>query len=291
MQTNQYTSALGVTAHRYKIPHIWRFGGRIEVCFPWLSPSQKTRFLKVFCSLSSQIICNSKFIKSQFNGIRQDRIHLIYNGVDFAEIDKAHLCGKLLKMLKPMKKTLKVGMVAHINPQKRHIDFIRAARLVKQKISAVNFIILGGVHHFKNNTIYNNFMRKEIKKLHLEKNCVLAGFYENTPAAIEEMDIIVMPSINESCSNAILEAMAKGKPIIAADSGGNPELVKDGVNGKLVPPCKPQKIADAIVDIYRNPTKAKLMGESGRKICENLFNIRNIARQYEDIYFKVLKNS
>ena len=85
--------------------------------------------------------------------------------------------------------------------------------------------------------------------------------------------------------------MALGKPVVAARSGGNAELVDDGVTGLLVPPGNADALAAAVVELIDDPTRRAALGAAGRRRVEREFDIRVTARRYEDLYAEVLGTS
>ncbi len=101
--------------------------------------------------------------------------------------------------------------------------------------------------------------------------------------------MLVLPSINEGFSNAILEAMASGKPVIATNSGGTPEAVRDGLTGILVPPCDSQALAKAMEQLISHKELAAKMGEEGRRRVESQFLASEMIEKIESLYAALLK--
>jgi glycosyltransferase involved in cell wall biosynthesis len=77
-------------------------------------------------------------------------------------------------------------------------------------------------------------------------------------------DMMVFPSISDSCPNKVLEAMLAGRAIIASDVGGIPELIRDGIDGILVPPRDGKQLRSAIEMLLNDPQRASALGESAR---------------------------
>jgi len=97
------------------------------------------------------------------------------------------------------------------------------------------------------------------------------------------MDIAVCPSLSEGMSNAILEATAAGKPIVATRVGGNSELVRDGINGYLVPPNDPCRLADSVVTLLKNHEKRVEYGRKSKTISSMEYSLESMFDQYERI--------
>lgn len=96
--------------------------------------------------------------------------------------------------------------------------------------------------------------------------------------------LLTDPSRAEGCANSILEYMACGLPVIATDSGGNPEVVKDGTSGFLVEPSSPEAVVKALLALYRTPALAKRFGEEGRKAVETTFSAGAMVGSYWRLY-------
>src|SRR5207245_1599828 len=112
----------------------------------------------------------------------------------------------------------------------------------------------------------------------------LLGRRSDMPEVLAAFDLFVLSSHDEGMSNAILEAMAMEKPVVATDVGGTCEVVRHGHSGLLVPPKDPQALALAIADILSQPMRAADMGRLGRRIVEERFSARAMVRQMEHLY-------
>jgi peptidoglycan/xylan/chitin deacetylase (PgdA/CDA1 family) len=97
-------------------------------------------------------------------------------------------------------------------------------------------------------------------------------------------DVYVNSSVFEGMSNTILEAMAASRPVIATDVGGNPELVRDGLNGFLVPPRDEAALATRLVELLADPALAKAQGAAGRALVESEHAMGRMVAAYEDCY-------
>jgi glycosyltransferase involved in cell wall biosynthesis len=98
------------------------------------------------------------------------------------------------------------------------------------------------------------------------------------------MDIFILPSLSEGLSVAILEAMAAGKPVVATQVGGNPELVMEGETGLLVPPKNSQALGSRIVYLLREKEWAKELGLNGRERVMRHFTLTQGVESYEQLY-------
>lgn len=113
------------------------------------------------------------------------------------------------------------------------------------------------------------------------------GEVEDVPQLLGQFDFFVQPSLNEGISNTVLEAMASGLPVIATNVGGNPELVRDGVDGCLVPPGDAHTLCAALATYIDDSALRLRQGASGRQRAENSFSLEAMTRNYERLYSQI----
>ena len=159
-----------------------------------------------------------------------------------------------------------VGTVCSLSHEKGLSYLIEAASLIPDVKGRLRFVIVG-----------EGNCRLKLEKLVREKgleDCIrFLGFRTDIQALLENFDLFVLPSLSEGLSSAIMEAMAVSLPVIGSDVGGIPELVQNGMNGLLVPPANPEKLARAIEELAENPTARRQMGLRGRKSVEENYTL------------------
>jgi glycosyltransferase involved in cell wall biosynthesis len=276
VQSSYFSPLLGLAAVQAGVPHVWRFGGHIAVVHEGQSRHDKQVFLALATFLSRRVVCGSKFLRGQFELIRHEGVEVIYNGLDPEAFDSAP------KRLDPQRPHF--AMLAHLVPQKRHEDFIRAAALVRRSVPASRFDLFGREYPSDDSRLYAERLRALVAEMGLTDTVRFIQLDGGRAATLRDVDVFVLPAVNEGASNAILEAMALGKPVIAADSGGNPELVSDGVTGYLMPPESPDTLAARMLSLIRSPETAHQMGVAARCRVEQEFDIRTCARNFESLY-------
>lgn len=114
------------------------------------------------------------------------------------------------------------------------------------------------------------------------------GFRKDVPDLLAGMDFFVLPSRMEGLPLSILEAMARGLPVVVTPVGGVPEVVKNGEHGEVVPVDDPRALAEAMGRLANDPALGRRMGESGKARVELGFSFDHMARKYEDLYLRVL---
>jgi len=218
-------------------------------------------------------IANSLAVKEHFvaeDYLPTEKIAVIFNGFDLNLVK--NLCGERNTIGPPV-----VGIVANLNrPVKRVQDFISAAALVRGKIPDVVFTIIGDGH-----------LRPELGRLAdslgLGQANTFAGRLENPLEHVAHFAVGVITSDSEGLSNAIIEYMACGVPVVATAAGGNPELVVEGENGFLVPVGDVELLADRIVKLLDQETNRRI-GQNNRDRISKDLSLPVMVKRYEDYY-------
>jgi glycosyltransferase involved in cell wall biosynthesis len=171
-----------------------------------------------------------------------------------------------------------IGMAARITPMKGQDSFLRIAALVKERVPAARFLLIGAVPS-KQDEEYLRDLRELTARLHLENEVTFAGYRDDMPDVLAAMDCFVHPSHRGAFVSVLIEAMASGLPVIASDLDGIPEcLGRDGA-GVLLPPDDTRRWADAVVNIVTDRTLAACMSAKARERASTLFDIAPLAQQ------------
>jgi len=173
-----------------------------------------------------------------------------------------------------------IGIVAHVLPHKGFDDLIRALGLIVPRFSQVRCLVVGEAPRRK----YLDHLLDLAAQVGVRDALILAGAQEDVPRFLRAMDLFVLPSLTEGLPLTVLEAMAVGKPVIATAVGGIPEAVCPGETGLLVPPRDPGKLAAVVIDLLKDPAKARAMGDAGRRRVEKTFTMDNEAAQTARVY-------
>jgi glycosyltransferase involved in cell wall biosynthesis len=127
-------------------------------------------------------------------------------------------------------------------------------------------------------------LREQSERLGIAPWVVFAGVRRDIPRLLPLLDVFVLPSLYEGFGIAILEAMAAGRPVIATEVGGIPEVVIHRETGLLVPPGNPEALTDAIHWALSHPDDARALGIRGRERACRHFSIESVVRQHEELY-------
>jgi len=175
-----------------------------------------------------------------------------------------------------------VGFAGRNRPNKGIKFIVDSARWLPRD-TTVHYLLIGKLTK-------NKKLHRQINKSPLRKNFHLTGFRVDAPALAAACNAFIMPSVKkEGLSRAIIEAMAYGTPPIVTNIGGQPELVVHQESGLVVPPKNPAAIADAIMNLYGNPKKAKKLGENARERIYTHFNSRTTVKKTKHLFEQLLK--
>ena len=213
--------------------------------------------------------------------ISNEKISVIYNGVNIKSQDNAY--EQNAKTPFKIENEDRILMtVGRLHKQKGHCYLIQAVSKVRKEFPKVKLLITGEGEE-------ENNLKKLVKALDLTNEVVFAGLRSDIEGILPMAELFILPSLWEGLPNALLEAMAAGKPVVATKVGGIPEIVVHGETGILIPPRDTDALAIAIIDLLQNRLKAKDMGEAGRIRAGKCFSIYKMIEKTENLYQELLK--
>jgi glycosyltransferase involved in cell wall biosynthesis len=214
------------------------------------------------------------------DGLSPERVTTVHSGVNLQRIANVGDGSYLRDEFGISENTLTIGIVGALAPHKHHQNFLEAAAIVKKATPAVRFLIVGDGE-------LREALERSAASRDLSADVIFTGFREDVLEITRGLDIFVLCSYLEGLGTAILDAMALGRPIVATQVGGIPEIVLQGKNGLLVPPRDPQKLAEAILKLANDPILRDRMGAFGREHAKN-FTVEKVIQRTEEIYFRAL---
>jgi len=272
-----------IAARLAKIPVVWHERN--------LLTNERIDPDRLFSFLPDKIICNSWAIARRFikKGRLPDKVSVIYNGVDTRQFNPQTSGAKIRNEFSLGDSTILVGMISRLGPDKGQDHFLQAAKMLLDSASKqeIKFLVVGDAV-FEEDKWREAYLENMAKELGLDNRVIFTGFRKDMSDVIAALDIVVLASDAEPCGRVIFEAMACSKPVVATDSGGTPEIVKDSETGFLFRPKQPQELADKIGQLIKNPGLARKMGQEGRKRIEADFKIEDNVKQIQAIYLKLL---
>jgi glycosyltransferase involved in cell wall biosynthesis len=122
------------------------------------------------------------------------------------------------------------------------------------------------------------------RALGLSGNVVFTGARDDIAEMLAMLDLVVVPSLTEGMSNALLEAMAMARPVVATAMGGNVDVIEDGATGVLVPPRDPEALAEALLRLLGDPDRARRLGAAARERARAEHSLEGMVARYQDLY-------
>lgn len=172
-------------------------------------------------------------------------------------------------------------LVARLSPEKDVATLIRA-------FSYLPMFLAGKADSFSLQIVGDGSERASLEQLARTLNCTnrihFLGQQHDIESRLGQASMFVLPSLSEGISLTLLEAMARGLPVIATRVGGTPEVIQDGVSGLLVPVGDAMSMANAIAEVVLDPKRGQQMGQKGRERVEQSFDVRGMIRAYENLY-------
>jgi len=247
-----------------------------------LSTPIKNNFLNrlIYDILPHAIITTGEEIRKNMidkNKFNPNKIFSIPTGVDLERFNPE----KVNPIFKS--KEFKVGIIGVLRSWKGHMYLLEAVPIILNHISNIKFYIVGDGPQRENIINY-------IKQLNIENWIIMTGYREDIPEILASLDVIVHPSYaNEGVPQAIIQAMAMKKCVIASNIIGIREVVIDGETGLLIEPKKPVEIADKIIKVYKDKNFRKILGEKAQEIVKYKYSsdkmFENIEKIYNDLFF------
>lgn len=228
----------------------------------------------------SEAVCRS--VRAQLGGEEKKYVTIPF-GVD---VDRHVGAGSLQRRDLGLREELAVlGTVCRlVEPKKGLGILLQAVARFRERLPSpgLQLLIVGEGPAYQS-------LREQSERLGIAPWVVFAGVRRDIPALLPLLDIFVLPSLYEGFGIAILEAMAAGRPVIATETGGIPEVVIHRETGLLVPPGNPEALADAIQWVLSHPEDAKALGARGRERAYKHFSIEAVVRQHEALYETCLR--
>jgi sugar transferase (PEP-CTERM/EpsH1 system associated) len=213
-------------------------------------------------------------------GIHRDKLVRICNGVDTQRFrpgnggdDRAVLEGRFPAG------SIVVGSVTRFNAIKDPLNLVRAFIAARRDSAGARLrLVIAGDGPLHASAL--DLLREAGE----EGTAWLPGSRDDIPQLLRAMDVFVLGSLREGISNTVLEAMASGLPVVASATGGNLELVQDGVTGRLVGPTASEQLSEALLDYARDDARRSAHGRAARVRAEREYSLERMLADYEALY-------
>jgi sugar transferase (PEP-CTERM/EpsH1 system associated) len=242
-----------------------------RVCFRRAAFELADRVLSVSCQLRD--------LHARRTGFRADRITVIHNGVDSKRFcpDPAARARIRAELGMPEGEFC-IGCVGNLFPVKDHITLLRAAAGIVEVCQDWRVLVIGYGPEFSR---LNGFVSAQPR---LKERVFFLGLSNRISELLNAMDVYVLPSAMEGISNSLLEAMATGLPVLATDTGGNPEVVADGESGRLFRVGGFRELAQELL-LLRSSMELRLrLGKEALRRVREDFSLDAMVRKYDEVY-------
>ena len=222
----------------------------------------------------------------QSGGLPHDKVITLYNGVDisrFKNID-ANQIAKLKQALHLPLNSKVIITVAVLREPKGIQFMIRALPAILEQCPEVHYLIVGDGQHSAS-------LVDLVAALTIKDRVTFAGHRTDIPDLLACCDIFVLPTLKDALPTVLIEALAAGKPIVASDVGGVPEIIENGVNGLLVSPGNPLKLAEACLKLLKNHELSMQMVLAGSETVRKHFDIDSQIKQLSTLYEELTSNA
>lgn len=269
----------GILSYFRKIKLIWHWHGA------YIYHGLPHNFLNLFHSRVLHSISISRFVKSTLPEKFQDKSEIIYNGVKLEDFNFK----KNLRAEFNITKKYLIGAFGYPHPLKGFKYFIEAIPDVLENFPDTQFMHVGEATGDSTKNEFEN-LKALVKNLGIENKIIFAGQIEHVSKYMSDFDIIVVPTIpwgnikGEGFGLVAAESMASEVTTIVTDNGGLPELIEDGITGRIVPAKDSKKIAEAIIDLLADEGKRREIASAAKQKANEKFSIQLFAKKLKHLY-------
>lgn len=238
---------------------------------------------KLSARLADLVVANAEAVREvciREEGVKPERCVVVRNGLDLAAFD-ARTAQPLEAPLPVEDGAPFVAVIGNLWPVKGHRTLVEAVARLPAELRPVRFLCAGDGPE-------KEHLERRIAELGLQERVLLIGHRLDVPAILARARAACLCSSAEGLSNALMEAMAARLPAVATRVGGNPELVRDGENGLLVPSGDAAALAEKLAALLSKPEEAREMGLRGRRRIESELSLERMAEGHGALYRRAL---
>lgn len=231
--------------------------------------------------------CNAvKQVVHAKEGIPAHSIHVIYNGI-IREEARAD-AGVRERFGLPRDARL-IVIVANLRPLKRNADAVRALGALPGEFADVNLVFVGEDRDGDGGDSHRRELEELARSLRVAQRIHFTGKLPDPMPVVAEATVCMLCSETEGLSNAVIEYMLAGKPVVCTDVGGNPELIEHGRNGYVVPVGDVAQLASRLAELLRSPALREQFGRHSEARAGRLFAAAETCRAHEDLYLSLAR--
>ena len=243
----------------------------------------------------SHIIAVSHFIKSELMGVgvEDDKITVVYHGIDYESYARKRNVSHILKKYPQLEGRKVVLHPARIGLGKGCDTSIKALNILRKRFPDVLLVLAGTKHIIDWGSIQQKeitYMMNLVDFFNLRNNILIDAYsLEQMPTLYEISDVCIYPSTSpEPFGLTILEALASGKPMVVTEMGGMPEIIKDRINGFVIPVRNYEVLAARVCELLEDPRLRERMGRTGREMVRQSHTRESMSENTMAVYRRVL---
>jgi glycosyltransferase involved in cell wall biosynthesis len=238
---------------------------------------------KLNARLADLVVANADAVREvciREEGVKPENCVVVRNGMDLKHFDQTAAQGLQAPLPVPEGGRF-VAVIGNLWPVKGHRTLLEAVARLPAELHDVRFLCAGEGPE-------RDSLTARIAELGLSERVLLLGHRLDVPAILARAQAACLCSSAEGLSNAVMEAMASRLPVVATQVGGNPELIRDGDNGALVPYGDAAALAGALTGLLSAPEQAREMGQRGRRRVESELSMERMADGHGALYRRAL---
>lgn len=220
----------------------------------------------------------------QSEGVTRDRLRLIYNGIETGRFQARRSRAEVRAELGIQNTAVVMVMVANLIPYKGHADLVQALGAVQASLPPDWVCVCVG----RDDGIGAS-LQEQARAAGIGGHFRFTGSRQDVPDLLAAADVGVLCSHEEGFSNAVIEGMVSGLPMVVTDVGGNAEAVLHGQTGLVVPSHNPGLLGAALLQLCRDAEQRNRMGVAGRQRVLDHFSMEACVANYEALYRQQLQ--
>lgn len=252
----------------------------------WVPEGRFSRFvLGTVARRADAVVANSAYVAAQFDGLRARRpVRVIHNPVDLDRFDPGAADGARTRRELGLPEDAAVfAVVAQLTPWKGQDDAIRALAELGEGEHPRFLLLVGSAKFAGAGTQYDNLgyereLRALVERCGVADRVFFLGERGDVPGILAATDLLLLPSWREAFGRIAIEAMALAVPVVATEVGGPAEIVRDGIDGLLLPPRQPDRWARALAPLLDDPVRRAEMSAGARVRAAEFGVPRHVAR-------------
>lgn len=285
-----HSSKAGILARlairKLKIPcvynaHGWSFSMKCSEAKKQIYASAE----KVCAKYTDMIVNISTYEQNlalEYKVANSQKMTVIYNGIDLNKYSRGYSRNEILSKLGIPENAYVIGMVGRITEQKSPQTFISIAKEISNIFENAYFILVGDGDLIEE-------IQRSIEEKQLKDKVIITGWTNEVAKYISTFDVAILTSKWEGFGLVLAEYMASGKPIVASNVGGIPNVISHNHNGILIEPNDVEGFINAIIKIKEDKTMANMFIENSYIDVKKKFDIKRVVKEHEKLYMKLLK--